>query len=137
MSGNSREKNQRILHPICPMFGTPCRHCSEESTQRIYSEFDRDPRTELSRPVRQGKLRIGLGAFCNDAGEWISDMHYCPVIWGNSLLKGYANHTETKKTNPKNEDRRKTRWKIRKDGNLRKTPEILHLGQQTLLISQR
>lgn len=30
------------------------------------------------------------------------------------------------------ETKTKQRWKIRKDGDITKTPEILHIGQQTL-----
>ena len=117
---------------ICTMFEQPCRHCSEETTYRAYSEFDRDPNTGLTKPIRQGKKWVVLGEFCNDAGKWIADMHFCPVTWGNYILAHTPAKKEVKKVMKEKEVKRK--WKVRKDGDIKRTAEVLHVGQQTLKI---
>ena len=75
---------KELVDPMCPMFNTRCRHCSEESTHRSYTEIKQDPTTKLFIPIRIGKKKINLGMYCNDAGKWIEEMHYCTVMWGNS-----------------------------------------------------
>jgi hypothetical protein len=68
-------------------------------------------------PIKTGYKKIVLGSFCNDSGKWVDDMNYCPVIYSQ------ANYREVVP---------KQKWKIRKDGDIRNTQEILHIGQQKL-----
>lgn len=73
------------LTPLsCPMFQTPCRHCSKETTLRSYTTLTKDPLTHLFKNGIAGKNHVILGYFCNDAGKWVSDMHYCPIMWAKS-----------------------------------------------------
>jgi hypothetical protein len=68
-----------LTNDICPMFGNPCRHVSIERTSRPYTAIERDQRTGLYRPTGSGRKVVVLGEYCNDAGMWVRDMHYCPV----------------------------------------------------------
>jgi len=68
-----------IQNDVCPMFGDRCRHLSIEKTSRPYTELQKDPSTKLFKPLRAGRKVVIIGEFCNDAGKWVADMHYCPV----------------------------------------------------------
>ena len=76
-----------LVNEVCPMFGLACRHCSSEHAIRPYTEIRKDPITKLYTPVRTGSKKTPIGLYCNDAGMWIDEMHYCTVIWGNANLR--------------------------------------------------
>jgi hypothetical protein len=77
----------KLTNETCSMFKQPCRHCSNEVTIRPFTRVEKDPRTGLFRPLGQEKKRIPLGDFCNDAGKFVKDMHFCPIRW-DSARKG-------------------------------------------------
>jgi hypothetical protein len=81
--------------------------------------LDKDPRTGLFKPGKNGKTVKSLGFFCNDAGKFVSELHYCPVKWAS--------------TRPSKEiEIPKQKWKTRKHGDTKRTPEVLRIGQQKL-----
>jgi hypothetical protein len=148
------------LESKCPMFDDMCRHCSLETTTRAFTVLGKDPKTQLFMPVKQSKVVVDLGAFCNNIGAWVEDMHYCPSRW--ALYRGKDKPTvkpvvkkkkpsvsfkickakkkpATKKKVRKTMDKNKKdqKWKLRKDGPTKRSAEILHIGQQKLFIEQR
>lgn len=68
------------------MFGDLCRHCSMEKTSRSFTVLGKDPKTQLFVPLKQSKVTVDLGAFCNNISMWVEDMHYCPSRW--ALYRG-------------------------------------------------
>ena len=82
------------------MFEMRCRHCSEEHDYRPYTEIKRDPATKLCVPIRSGKKKVSLGMYCNDAGKWIEEMHFCPVIWANSQKPAFTKSQDLKQGSP-------------------------------------
>lgn len=91
---------KELINETCPMFGLQCRHCSEEHDYRPYTEIKRDPTTKLCVPIRSGKKKVSLGMFCNDAGKWIEEMHFCPVIWANSQKPTFTKSVSLKSGTP-------------------------------------
>jgi hypothetical protein len=89
-----------LINEVCPMFQMRCRHCSEEHDYRPYTEIKRDPATKLCVPIKSGKKKVSLGMFCNDAGEWVEEMHYCPVIWANSQKPTFTKSVNLKQERP-------------------------------------
>lgn len=63
------------------MFFAPCRHCSEEHSIHPHTTLEKDLRTGMFKPGKNGKTLKSLGFFCNDAGKFVDVMHYCPVKW--------------------------------------------------------
>jgi DNA primase catalytic subunit len=47
------------------------------------------------------RIKIDLGLYCNDAGKYVDEMHYCPVMWSksnwNKMLADYLKKEEAKK----------------------------------------
>ena len=67
---------------VCPMFGDECRHCSaEKSVTGVYTIVEKNPNTHLFIPKGRGRTTIELGAYCNNIGQWVRDLHYCPARW--------------------------------------------------------
>ena len=97
----------------CPMFGTECRHCSIETTLRPFTSIKMENNHFV--PIKTGYKKIVLGAFCNDSGKWIEDMHYCPVIYSQSHYREPVQ-----------------KWKIDPTGDTKRTQRIVHLGQKRL-----
>lgn len=103
---------KQLINPICKMFNNSCRHCSEESTYRPYTEIIRDSYSGLYKPVRTSKKRIDLGQYCNNYNAWVNDMYYCPVIWEKSrngvlLAKSFVKVTIPKQKNIPQQKHRK------------------------------
>jgi hypothetical protein len=111
---------------VCTMFEKPCRHCSNENKLEIVREG-----TIADMNFKKHEKIVPLGQFCNDAGKWIADMHYCPVVWGNYLLS-HAKPAGVKKVMKEKKVTKK--WKVRADGDTRRTAEVLHVGQQRLRV---
>jgi hypothetical protein len=78
------EMKKGIAILICPMFSTPCKHCSEEHTMHPHTTLVKDITTKLFKPGKNGNTITSLGFYCNDAGKYIVDMQYCPVRWSQS-----------------------------------------------------
>lgn len=66
---------------MCSMYGTPCRHCSIDRSFRPHTKLVKDPVTKLYKPNGQGVTIVVLGEYCNNVGEWVKDLHYCPARW--------------------------------------------------------
>lgn len=74
-------KKQPFKIETCPMFNKPCRHVSMEHAVRPYTPLIKDPVTHLFKQGVAVRNCVFLGHFCNDAGKYIADMHFCPVMW--------------------------------------------------------
>ena len=72
------------IDQVCPMFNTFCRHLSHEHTLRPCTEIKKDVTSGIYKPVKETSRKAYLGPFCNEAGKWVEEMHYCPVKWGNA-----------------------------------------------------
>jgi hypothetical protein len=105
---------------ICALTSTPCRHVSTERLTIPYAELKEDPVTKLLKPGPTKHRTEVLGGWCNDAGQWIEQMHYCPVQWARARYPLVAGEPAV-------------RWKVRK-GNSTRTQEVLHVGQQKLSV---
>lgn len=66
---------------ICPMFGDQCWYCSHETTARLHTKIEKNNSNGLYEPKGLGRTIIELGAYCNNACEWIEKLHYCPSRW--------------------------------------------------------
>lgn len=58
----------------CPLGSKPCRHCSLE----IYKEVKRVPDFTQHKMIISENI-IPLGAYCNNACCWVSDLQVCPI----------------------------------------------------------
>ena len=65
----------------CPMVGDECGYCSYETTARPYTKIEKNKSTGLYEPHGLGNSIVQLGAYCNNACEWVEKMHYCPSRW--------------------------------------------------------
>jgi hypothetical protein len=65
----------------CPMFGDFCQYCSHETTARPYTKIEKNKNNGLYEPQGLGKSIVQLGAYCNNACEWVEKMCYCPSRW--------------------------------------------------------
>jgi hypothetical protein len=63
----------------CPLTANPCRHCSSEHVYRPYTKVEKDPKTNLFRPVGIGKMKIFLGRYCNNVCCWCDQLEGCPM----------------------------------------------------------
>lgn len=71
-----------IVNDPCSMNdGKPCFYCSIEKTTRPYTRIEKDTRTGLFKPVCLGRKTVERGEYCNNACEWVENLHYCPVKW--------------------------------------------------------
>lgn len=119
--------NKTLPLTICTLFKQPCRHCSEEHKLEIVREG-----TIANMNFKKHEKVVALGQYCNDAGMWVADMHYCPVVWGNHRLAHLSAKKELKTVMKDKKVEKK--WKGRKDSDTRRTLEILRIGQQKLRI---
>lgn len=85
----------------CSMFDEKCRHCSHEHTYRPCTRIVKDPTSKIWKPVGLDRIEIDLGLYCNDAGQYVDEMHYCPVKWSKSkwerMIKEYLEKEVVKK----------------------------------------
>jgi hypothetical protein len=63
------------------MFGDECRFVSNETSSAPASTLVLDKRT--GRLVNGGLFRVSqqLGQYCNNACDWVKNLHYCPTRW--------------------------------------------------------
>jgi hypothetical protein len=121
----------------CPMFGEQCRHCSHETTTHPYTVLERDPKTNLYKPLRHERAIRSLGAYCNNACQWVERMNVCPTRWLKQSDKMLPKEIPTQKKKELKKKKVEQKWKLRKDGPTKRGAEILHVGQQKLFIEQR
>lgn len=78
-----------IVYDTCSILGKaePCFYCSHEEATRPYTRIEKDPRTGLFKPVGMGRKKIDLGEYCNNACDWVVNLHHCPSRW-NEMKKG-------------------------------------------------
>ena len=62
-----------------------------ERSYRAGTEIIKDPSSKLFKPLKLVVVVAELGEYCNDGNAWVREMHYYPVVWGNSLQKGLQN----------------------------------------------
>jgi len=86
-----------IVDEKCSMIDGPCRHCSIEHTFRHYTRIEKDIKTGLFKPMGMGRKKVELGEFCNDAGKFVADMHWCPLVWDRMRNGGFYGRNKTKK----------------------------------------
>ncbi|MFA5745641.1 MAG: hypothetical protein WCX79_00205 [Candidatus Paceibacterota bacterium] len=98
----------------CSMFMEKCKHCSREHAFRPYTKIVKDT-TGLFKPVGIGNMNVDLGLYCNDAGEWVDRMSFCPVKWDKAnyadVMKEYNAKQEKERVK---EERKKAREKAKK-----------------------
>jgi len=99
----------------CPLTSAPCRHVSTERLIVPYTELKEDAATRRLKPGATKQRTEVLGDWCNDAGQWIEQMHVCPVRWARARYPFVAGEPAV-------------RWKVRKGKSMR-TQEVLHVGQ--------
>ena len=64
----------------CPMFGDLCRHCSHEKARSgNFTKIEFNLTTKRYDPKGLGHNIIDLGAYCNNIGAYVQDLHYCPA----------------------------------------------------------
>jgi len=133
------------LFPTCPMFGDNCKYCSHEKTTRSFTKIQKNGVTNLYEPKGIGKKVIELGEYCNNACAWVRDLHVCPARW--ALRRGVTvkpkekrKYVRKEKPIPKKkevkkkmDDKKKIKWKVRKGEDTKRTPRLVHTGQQKLL----
>jgi hypothetical protein len=117
----------------CEQFDTMCRFASKETLLIPYTKLIENPKTKRLEPALETMLRKEpLGTMCNQNSQWCSEITQCParlglVHWCGVKVEGtgiYARlHTEAE-----------LRWSIREDGDITRTQEIVHYGQQVLPI---
>jgi len=115
----------------CEAFDTPCRFLSNETLLVPYVKLIENTKTKRLEPALQPMLRKEpIGQFCNNSSKWTRDVTQCParlglVQWCGVKAEGtgiYAKlHTEAE-----------IRWRVREDGDIMRTQEIVHYGQQVL-----
>jgi hypothetical protein len=119
-----------MIHERCEAFDTPCRFCSKESLIVPFATLVEDPRSKrlIAGPVEHRSE--SLGTMCNQLSKWTRDVTQCSarlglVHWCGIKAEGtgiYARlHTEAE-----------IRWRVREDGDIMRTQEIVHYGQQVL-----
>ncbi len=66
-------------HPLCPLGGFKCRHCSQETSYHYHTKLKKV--NGVFAAAGTGYLPRALGEWCNcDGTHFIADMHYCPVV---------------------------------------------------------
>jgi hypothetical protein len=115
------------------MFGDDCRHCSRErTTTGEFTKIEKDPKTRVFVPKGRGRKVVDLGAYCNNVGKFVEDLHYCPARW--SLYRGKS--VEKQKVKSTKPDKKQV-WKTKKSGPIERSAQIVKLGQQKLFMEKR
>jgi hypothetical protein len=104
--------HNQIENIICTLFNTPCRHCSREHAFRPYTKIVKDT-TGLFKPVGIGNMNVDLGLYCNDAGEWVDRMSFCPVKWDKANYADVMAEYNAKQEKERiKEEKKKSRKKV-------------------------
>lgn len=70
---------------VCKFWEVPCRFCSEESTYCACTYIRKQDGHYIG--VKVGYIKSERGQYCNNVGEWVKDIHYCPARW--ALTSGH------------------------------------------------
>lgn len=67
----------------CPLTGSECRHCSNETITKIGTKVGKNKTTGLYEATGRFKETTSLGLICNNAPlkkeKWIAKMKACPI----------------------------------------------------------
>jgi len=112
----------------CNQFDTPCRFCSQETLTVPYAPLIEDPKSKRLIPGSVAHRIEPLGTWCNNISRWCKDVVQCPARlalayepWTGCKAHGTGIYASL-------------RWKVREDGDVMRTQEIVHFGQQVLEI---
>jgi hypothetical protein len=128
-------KGERAMNTeICPPFDTPCRFCSIERTNRIFERISINKVTGIYQSDGLGHVTVEIGEYCNNISDWCKNITQCPARLALSHKPFSGISADGTGIYAKLHTDEELKWKINDEGDITRTQEIIHFGQQVLSV---